>query len=257
MDVVAHAQPCWIDLSTTDAASAEDFYRELLGWEVSRSDTPMGEYLIGTVGDQEVAGMMAQSPEIAGAPSMWTVYFFVDDLDAAVGRVTAAGGSVFAAPFEIPDGDRVSIVADPTGAMFGLMSGSEQPGSFSSMTPGAASWFELMTRDTETATGFYADLFGWQSQTDDADGIDYTVFAIGDVQVGGMIATPADLGDDVPNAWSVYFTVTDCAAAEAAVRDLGGQVIKGSTPTPMGPFAVIADPQGAVFQIMEFAGSPP
>ena len=125
----------------------------------------MGEYLIGAVGGREVAGMMAQSPETVDAPSMWTIYFFVDDLDAAVGRVTAAGGSVF--------------------------------------------------------------------------------------------ATPVELGDDVPNSWSVYFTVADCAASEAAARDLGGQVIKGSTPTPMGPFAVIADPQGAVFQLMEFTESSP
>ena len=83
------------------------------------------------------------------------------------------------------------------------------------------------------------------------------MFSVGDVQVGGMIATPAELGDDVPNSWSVYFTVADCAASEAAARDLGGQVIKGSTPTPMGPFAVIADPQGAVFQLMEFTGPSP
>lgn len=252
MNAVADARPCWVDLSTTDPAGAEAFYRDVLGWDVHRHETPVGVYLIGMVGDREVAGMMAQAPDAAGAPSAWTVYFWVDDLDDVVRRVAAAGGSVLAAPFEIPGGDRVSVVADSTDAVFGLMSGTSQPDLIYSMAAGAVGWFELMTRDTAAAVRFYDELFGWQAETGDADGVEYSVFSVGDAQLGGMIATPDELGEDVPDSWSIYFTVADCSASVERVRDLGGQVLKATTPTPMGPFAVVADPQGAVFQLMEF-----
>lgn len=256
MHVQAHAQPCWADLTTSEPDGADEFYRKLLGWEVRRSDTPMGTYLIAVVDDREVAGMMAQAPDAVGAPPMWTVYIWVDDIDAVVASVATVGGSVVAAPFDIPGGARVSLVADPSGAMLGLMTGAETPEPLFSMAPGAVGWIELMTHDTAGATRFYADVFGWNATTSDANGIDYTVFDVDGAQVGGMIATPAEMADDVPDSWSVYFNVAGCAATTAAVRDLGGEVLKGATPTPMGPFAVIADPQGAVFQIMEFTGSP-
>lgn len=252
MTAVATARPCWTDLSTTDVAGAEHFYRELLGWGIRHTETPMGEYLIGMVGDQEVAGMMARPPAAAGAPATWTIYCWVADLDAVVAHTAVAGGSVLQAPFEVPGGNRVAMVADPTGAVLGLMSGSAPPGASTSMAPGTATWYELMTGDPASAKRFYADLLGWTSEADDADGIGYTVFSDGDSQVAGMIARPADIGDGVPDSWSVYFSVADCASSEARTRDLGGQVLKPATPTPMGPFAVIADPRGAVFQIAAF-----
>lgn len=252
----AHGKPCWVDLTTSDPDGADEFYRKLLGWEVRRSDTPMGTYLIAVVDDREVAGMMAQAPDAVGAPPMWTVYIWVDDIDAVVANVPTAGGSVVAAPFDIPGGAHVSIVADPSGAVLGLMAGGETPEPLFSMAPGAVGWIELMAHDTAGAMRFYRDVFGWNATTSDANGIDYTVFDVDGTQVAGMIPTPAELADDVPDSWSVYFNVADCAATVAAVRDHDGQVLKGATPTPMGPFAVIADPQGAVFQIMEFTGPP-
>lgn len=77
-------------------------------------------------------------------------------------------------------------------------------------------------------------------------------FSLDGEPVGGMIETPAHVPDDVPDNWSVYFTVADCAAAVGAARAAGGTMILEPTDTPMGPFAVLADPAGAVFQIMEF-----
>ncbi len=249
----ANGLPCWVDLSTTDITAAEAFYRGLLDWTVATNQTPMGEYLIGSVGDREVGGMMAQSPETAGSPSVWTTFFFVDDLDATLAEITSAGGNVLAPPFEIPDGARVSVVTDPSGAMFALISEGRQPGPYFSMEVGAVSWVELMTRRPDEARAFYHQVFGWKATTEDAGGMAYTVFSLAATQVGGMIETPAHLPDDVPDTWSVYFTVADCQAIVEEAAELGGQVILPPTQTPIGPFAVLADPQGAVFQVMEFA----
>jgi len=71
-----------------------------------------------------------------------------------------------------------------------------------------------------------------------------------------MIGRPADLPGEVPDSWSVYFTVADCEAAQEKAVELGGSVILSATPTPMGPFAVLADPAGAAFQIMEISTPP-
>ncbi len=53
-------------------------------------------------------------------PSMWTVYFAVDDADATVAEVTELGGSVLRPPMDIEPG-RFAVVADPYGAAFNVM----------------------------------------------------------------------------------------------------------------------------------------
>ncbi len=51
------------------------------------------------------------------APSMWVVYFAVEDCDASAERVTELGGQVFLPPMEMGPG-RFAGASDPTGAMF-------------------------------------------------------------------------------------------------------------------------------------------
>ena len=250
--VVENGQMCWVDLSAVDLDTAVEFYGNLFGWTMTTSESPMGHYVVGSVGDREVAGMMAQPTDSAGSPSMWTTFFFVDDLDDTITKIVSAGGRLLAEPFEIPGGARVSVVADHGGAMFALISVQLQPGPYLSTVIGAVSWVELMTRHPDEAMAFYRDVFGWAATTEDTGGTAYTVFSLGVTQVAGMIPTPADVADDVPDNWSVYFTTADCAATVERAVGLGGQVILPPRATPVGMFAVLADPQGAVFQVMEY-----
>jgi predicted enzyme related to lactoylglutathione lyase len=62
--------------------------------------------------------MDAKTP--AEVPSNWTVYFGVDDVDAAFQRVIELGGRELFAPQDFPGG-RFAIVTDPQGAAFGLL----------------------------------------------------------------------------------------------------------------------------------------
>lgn len=250
---VGNGCPCWVDLSTTDLAAATAFYAQLLGWDVVTNETPMGAYVVGSIEAREVAGMMAKSPAMAGSPSAWTLYFYVDDLDATLSAVVASGGAVPTEPFEIPTGARVAVVADPNGAMSALISRQLQPGPYLSTAVGAVSWVELMSRHPDRAMAFYHEVFGWEAATQDTGTVLYTTFSCDGSEVGGLIPTPDHLPEDVPDSWSVYFTAADCAATAARAVDLGGRVILAPTPTPVGPFAVLADPQGAVFQVMEYA----
>jgi predicted enzyme related to lactoylglutathione lyase len=58
----------------------------------------------------------------AGPPMpVWSYYFNVPDIDAAVQRVTASGGQVLMGPQEVPGGSQIIQGMDPQGAMFALV----------------------------------------------------------------------------------------------------------------------------------------
>lgn len=252
IDAATHGAPNWVDLSTPDVEAAVSFYRDLLGWSVERQTTPMGDYFVAEAGDREVAGMMAHGAGMEKAPAMWTTYFFVEDVDTAAERVVEHGGAVIAAPFDIPDG-RVAVVTDPTGAMFALISHAMPEGhSYLAEDHGSVCWIELLTRDTQTAETFYADVFGWKAETQIFEEITYTTFQLNGEEVAGMMYMPATVPAEAPAHWSVYFAVDDCAAVEHRIAELGGQVLYPTTPTNTGKFAVAADPQGATFDLMEY-----
>jgi len=243
----------WVDLSTPDIEAAVAFYRELLAWtDVEESETPMGKYYIGKVGERQAGGLMGQGPELAGNPATWTMFIYVDDLEVAVTKAGDAGGAVLQEPFDIPGGARIAVIADPTGAMMGLFAGPEIEGEFFSPDPGRVCWTELLTRDPATAEGFYADMFGWKAQTDDASGTVYTVFKLGEEMAAGMMMMPDQVPAEAPAHWSAYFTVDDCHVTEARAVELGGKILVGTKTIDMGKFAVLSDSQGAVFNIMEY-----
>lgn len=249
-----HGAVTWVDLSTPDAVSACTFYRELLGWtDVEESDTPMGRYYIGMVGERRVGGLMGQGPELAGDPALWTTFVYADDIEATVVKAEQAGGTILEKPFDIPGDAQVAVVADPTGAMFGLFSGPEIEEEYFSRDIGGVCWVELLTRDPAAAAAFYADVFSWKAETDRTSGTDYTMFRLNGDMVAGMMMMPQEVPAEAPNHWGAYFTVASCSAAEKKAVDLGGRVLVPTMTIDMGRFAVLADPQGAPFNVMEYA----
>lgn len=114
----------WIELHTTDAVAAKAFYEDLFGWrETETMDMgPMGKYYMFGRHLGSLGGMMTKTPDMAGMPNSWTVYFRVPDVDAAVERVKAGGGKVLNGPMDVPGGDRILQAMDPQGAAFALHS---------------------------------------------------------------------------------------------------------------------------------------
>ncbi len=243
--------PNWVDLSTPDADASIDFYRELLGWEFKTQKTEMGDYHVASVDRRDVGGVMEQSPEMAGAPASWTVFFNVEDIDEVVDSIGEAGGRVLEPPFPIPGGARVSVVIDSVGAMFALISGGPVADAvWMSVRPGAVCWVETMSRDVEASRRFYEAVFGWDASTSD-DG--YSTFTLDGEQVAGLLAMPPMVPDEAPSHWAVYFAVADCEVTQRAAVDLGGSVLVETRPVEIGRFAVLEDPAGATFDIMDFS----
>ncbi len=46
-------------------------------------------------------------------------------------------------------------------------------------------WYELLTTDPDAATDFYSKVVGWQARGARQPGMDYRLWSIGDVDVGG------------------------------------------------------------------------
>jgi predicted enzyme related to lactoylglutathione lyase len=247
--------PNWVDLPTTDQAAAKTFYAGLFGW--TYDDQPMGEgqvYSLAVLNGHQVAAISAQPPEMAaaGAPPMWNTYLAVDSVDDATARVEAAGGKVAMAPFDVMDAGRMSFVMDPSGAPVALWQANQHIGATLVNEPGTVVWNELVTADPGVVS-FYAEVVGLTTSTMDMGEGAYTLFEAGGQMVGGT--TPPQM-PGVPSHWHVYFAVADADAAAAKVAELGGNVMVQPFDTPVGRMAVVSDPQGAVFSLMQPAPQP-
>ncbi|MFK3890331.1 VOC family protein [Sphingomonas sp. NPDC079357] len=116
----APGQMVWNELTTPDQDGALAFYARLFGWRQERgmSMGPLGEYRFVDAGPACIGATMHVLP--GGAPG-WLFYAEVDDIDAAMERLTATGGTVLHGPDPIP-GDAFSVVAaDPDGARIGFV----------------------------------------------------------------------------------------------------------------------------------------
>ena len=111
----------WHELHATDCVRAFEFYAGLFGWTRAEAFDmgAMGSYQIFAAGGVSIGGMM-NSPA-AGAGAFWLHYFTVEDIDAALARLTAAGGSLVMGPMEVPGGIWILQARDPQGAMFALV----------------------------------------------------------------------------------------------------------------------------------------
>jgi uncharacterized protein len=81
------------------------------------------------------------------------------------------------------------------------------------------------------------------------EGEPYRLIKNGDLLEGGVMRHP----EMMPvSAWTVYFEVADINASYAKVKELGGSSATEIIEVPgTGRFAAMADPQGAMFAIIQ------
>lgn len=242
----------WVDLSTTDVAGAKAFYSALFGWDFVDPPAEGPEYYMAQIEGYNVAGMGPLPPDMAagGFPPAWFCYVKHSDIDAVIERATAAGGQVMMPAMDILDSGRLGMIQDPTGAVLGLWQPQNHTGAQLVNMPNALTWNELQTREGEAAKAFYHAVFGWTHSTDPTG---YVVFAQDGRNQAGMIIMDDSWDANIPSNWSAYFGTEDVAAAVAKVEELGGRVLVPPTPAgSMGHFAVVSDPQGGVFTIIQY-----
>jgi predicted enzyme related to lactoylglutathione lyase len=113
----------WAD----DVAAARQWYRELLGVEpyFQRPDADNPAYVEFRLGDyQHELGIIDRSyapPAAAATPGGSVVYWHVDDVPAALERLTARGATIYQPLMEREAGFMTAAVLDPFGNILGLM----------------------------------------------------------------------------------------------------------------------------------------
>ena len=203
-----------------DSKAAERFYGPLLGWTFD--DPPGAARLDG----RRVTGIRP------GGPAVWSMHVGVEDIDPAIERVAAAGGSVVGHTTE-----DMAVVADSTGVLFCLSTGraAEVTGK-----PGTWAMASLHTPDLKRVEAFYQLAFGWELERGDA---------FGQWWLDGQRVAIVTADGNAPPHWAIAFAVTDADAITEHAQALGGTVLMGPIDTPGFRSAVIADPQGAVIAV--------
>jgi predicted enzyme related to lactoylglutathione lyase len=250
----------WPELSTTDQKGAVAFYRALFGWDLN--EQPMGPnetYSLFQMRGKETAAAYTMRPEErqSGAPPHWNAYVTVANVDDSVKQAQALGAKVFAPPFDVMDAGRMAVLQDPTGAVFQVWQPNKHIGAKIMNEPGALCWTELTTTDTKAAETFYTKLFGWTPKHSPAGSpMEYTEFSVGGTPGIGMMPKPKDMPAHIPSYWMPYFQVADVDASTAKVKELGGKTMVPPTDiSSTGRFAIVNDPQGAMFAIFKSARS--
>jgi predicted enzyme related to lactoylglutathione lyase len=247
---------CWPELGTVDQEGAKKFYAPLLGWTFT--DMPMGPeaaYTIFSKNGKQCAALYTLQPEQRkqGVPPNWGTYVSVTNADETAKKAKELGGKVLVEPVDVMGTlGRLTVLQDPTGAVFSAWQPKDHIGAGILDEPGALCWTELMTPDPDTAKRFYSTLIGWKAEDMPMGPMVYTLFKrTDDSNAGGLMKMPDEL-KGVPAHWLGYFQVENIRDDAARATKLGGQVMKAPTEIPgVGWFAILKDPQGAVFATLQ------
>ena len=247
--------PNWADCATGDLAAAERFYAAVFGWTAERVPSSDGSaYSVQHLDGKMVAGLyeLNQKQRTMQVPPHWATYIAVDDVDAALGRVREQGGTVVEGPFDEPEVGRMAAIQDPVGAHVVLWHPDPRQGGAVFNIPGAMIWNELNTKEPARAAAFYEKVLGVEVQ-EMSDPMPYTVLNVGDRPVAGIMTVTPDVGD-IPPSWGVYFASADVDATVQRAIAAGGKAIRDAFDIPdVGRMAVLQDPQGAVFEVIDMA----
>jgi predicted enzyme related to lactoylglutathione lyase len=126
-----------------------------------------------------------------------------------------------------------------------------------SYAPGTPCWVDIQCADLGASQAFYADLLGWGYEQMELEGMPgYPLATFEGDRVAGLMPAGEDGG---PQMWSTHISVADAEETAAKVAAAGGKVLAPPFDIAgLGRAAVIADPEGAVFEIWEpngFAGA--
>lgn len=173
--------------------------------------------------------------------------------------VQKAGGTVRLAPTDVFTAGRTAAFTDPTGAEFAIWQPGEIKGLGAVTDPNTLCWTELYTTDAAAATGFYRDVFGWQTEDVPMGPGRYTVVTPAgggaNASHGGIMQLPAEhLSRGSRSEWHPYFEVGDCDTTFALATSQGAAVlIPPMDAAGVGRLAMVTDPQGAVFAVIRSA----
>lgn len=245
----------WADLVTPDLESAKRFYGALFGWTFR--DTMLGEkkFAVALLEGQPVGGIVQRSlPNGEHKQPAWLTFIAVRDTAEADRTAVAHGGKVLSPPRDYPERGQQAILADPQGAVFAvLQSASGDPPDL--LAPiGGWIWSSLITTDPDAGVAFYQAIFGYEVFELPSDDARQHLLLASDDYARATANSPPTTAPNLPSHWLNFVRVASTAEAAKKAVALGGRVLVKPHPDRHGEMvAVVADPSGAPFGLLEWS----
>jgi predicted enzyme related to lactoylglutathione lyase len=244
----------FVELVTPNLDAAKQFYAGLFGWTYRDSESGGIRYSEASMDGRPVAGMIHRA--IASGehrqPS-WLSFMAVRDVDATKAVAVQQGAKVLFEPQTFPDRGREAIFADPQGAVFAVLASSSGDPPDMLATPGEWIWSSLITTDPDSDAAFYQRVFDYEIfDLSENDASQHLMFASDNYARASANTLPANRLNGHPH-WLNFVHVEDTVAMAAKVVALGGRVLVEARPDRHGGrVAVVADPAGAAFGLLEW-----
>ena len=247
----------WADLVTPDLAVAEKFYGGLFGWTFQSVHAGDSAYAVAMLEGRPIGGLLQKPmPSNQRRQSAWLTFIAVNDADAVKRMALAHRAKVLEDCRNYPLRGRQCVMSDPEGAVFAILASSSGDSPDYLAAPGEWIWSSLHAKDAGTEAGFYQQLFGYEVyETDGDDGLVHVILSSGDyarASANGFAGSPARRRSH----WLNFIRVTSAADMAAKVTAMGGRVlVEPRVDRHGGMLAVVADPAGAPFGLMEWSDS--
>ena len=248
----------WHDLITDTPQLTQEFYQSLFGWEFEELSLAGGlfgkvNYTLIRHNGKLIGGMVDQTKlQVQKDISQWVVLMSVKDIEKAVEEVNSSGGTVFSSVTDLGERGKIAIVADPQGALLGLLETKQgDPIDKDAVEFGDFLWTELWTNDVSKATEFYQRIAHYQVKDRNIEAKksqdkNYRVLKSQGKARVGIMANPVE---NLTPLWVSYIRVKDAETLEAMVakvESLKGEILLAPQDRAIGGrVALIAGPSGA------------
>ncbi|MCA1282317.1 VOC family protein [Saccharopolyspora sp. 7B] len=250
-EIVA-GMPCWIELVTTDVEQAREFYAELFGWRYeTHQDDAAGEHVVAYRDGFPVASIRRS----AGEHSEWRLFLAAQDVDTTAEQALGEGARIVVPPADVPGIGRKTVLVGPSDAEFGLLS-PDDSWQFDVGLPGTLMWAELVTIKAAAADGFFQRLFGYEAEQFGAENrSNYAVWYLAGESVLARVSMIRDyITSDTRPHWLLYLGADADEGIDGLVHraiGLGGRVRVDPYGSSIGRVAVLRDPTGARFAVVD------
>ncbi len=251
MQAAAPGQVIWVDLLTEDAATAIDFYRQLLGWKIEPYSS--GNFVVSNDGIPIAGISEIKDADAGGEEAIWLVGIAVPDLADSVATARELGAKIHRDVGRVEGFASFAILQDPQGAAVMLLS-PERPFE-ESRSAGFWVWTELWTHDTAAASEFYGKVIGYEQAEVERSDDSYQLFQTAGENRAGLVEIENKQVDPI---WAPYLGVADLKAIVAQAKGLGGRILLEPSPEfGEGRVALLADPTGGAFFVYELEEKTP
>ena len=251
-DVRIQGRWVWGELLADNVEAEKTFYREVFGWQYESYGTGTDAYALIRANGRPIAGIVhyAKPPE-AVRSARWLALMSVPDAARAAQQAAASGGKVLVPAKTLPGRGEMAVLADPEGALFGVIHSASGDPLDAFPSDNAWFWLELWAKDAARMAEFYGPLGAYtvSRQEGPGDRPELHLVAAGYPRAGVLEIERTD----VPSTWLPYVRVKDLQQTVASIERAGGRIVVAPSPEVRGgKVAVFLDPSGAAVAVAEW-----